>query len=142
MASSKTPSPAPVLDVRDFSVTLSDDVEQLTQRTFGAAAAASIKRAMALPPQHTTLRVNTLRLTREALLEKLAAELEGFNARLRASGREAVVPLHAGDDPIAIARSFLRARHEVDAAILTTAAAERALAHAPVDAVAELEAAR
>ena len=57
-------------------------------------------------------------------------------------GREAVVPLHAGDDPIAIARSFLRARHEVDAAILTTAAAERALAHALVDAVAELEAAR
>ena len=35
-----------------------------------------------------------------------------------------------------------RERHEVDAAILTTAAAERALAHALVDAVAELEAAR
>ena len=46
------------------------------------------------------------------------------------------------DNSIAIARSFLRARHEVDAAILTTAAAERALAHALVDAVAELEAAR
>ena len=90
--SSKTPPPAPVLDVRDFSVTLSNDVEQLTQQTFGRTVAASIKRAMALPPLHTTLRVNTLRLTREALLEQLTTELEGFNARLRASGRAAVVP--------------------------------------------------
>eukprot|EP00937_MAST-01D_sp_MAST-1D-sp2_P006280 g6280.t1 len=91
LLSNGTPGDA-AIDLRDYRVTLSADVEALTRAAFGAEGAAAIKRSMALPPAHTTLRVNTLRTDRPAVLAALGVALRGFNERLVASGRPAVVP--------------------------------------------------
>jgi 16S rRNA C967 or C1407 C5-methylase (RsmB/RsmF family) len=81
-----------VIDLRDFEVSQPPEVEALMAATFDGATVASVRRAMGLPPTHTTLRVNTIVTTRERVLEQLAEALAEFNTRLATTGRAAVVP--------------------------------------------------
>jgi len=83
---------AEVIDLRDFEVSQPPEVEALMAATFDGATVASVRRAMGLPPTHTTLRVNTIVTTRERVLEQLTEALAEFNARLATTGRAAVVP--------------------------------------------------
>ncbi|KAI9909787.1 hypothetical protein PsorP6_011188 [Peronosclerospora sorghi] len=65
-----------------FSVSFPHEVDQDLATVYGDPHWTNIKRALARPPACTTVRVNTLKISRDEALRALEPHLEGFNAQL------------------------------------------------------------
>ncbi|KAF0715790.1 Aste57867_3159 [Aphanomyces stellatus] len=94
MSTAAVPPHAPAsmatVTLDDFFLAFPDDVEAFFSSSYGADHWAEIKAALARPPAYTSVRVNTRRTTRDALVASLNAALAAFNARLEAQGRPAI----------------------------------------------------
>ena len=83
-------------DLREYEVQFPADVEEFFSEAYAKQPAdeqhlssfSSIKRALVTPASYTSIRVNTVRTNRAAVVKQLTEKLCDFNARLRSSGRD------------------------------------------------------
>nr|CCA21523.1 conserved hypothetical protein [Albugo laibachii Nc14] len=73
-----------VIDFNDFQVTFPEDVEDALQAAYGSSKWDSIKKALAYPPQETTIRIHTTQCSPQDAHQKLSMALNAINPQLTA----------------------------------------------------------